>query len=117
MSSLSDDGGVRRRRVDPDGRRESRRRRRSAHEALGVELVRGVEAASALSAHEIDAAEVDVGGSHPAEPAVMVLVVIPVEESHAVIARVLDRSESVGVFGPVLDRLEVRLVHGLSSET
>ena len=66
MRSLSDGDVGRPGRVDPDGRWQGRRRRRSAHEALGAQLVRGVEAASALGAHEVDAAEVDVDRSHPA---------------------------------------------------
>jgi hypothetical protein len=51
----------------------------------------------------------DIGGGHHADSAVPVMVVVPVEESPAESAGVLDRPEALRKVGAVFDGLEVCL--------
>jgi hypothetical protein len=59
---------------------------------------------------------VEGGGRHQTDPGVSVVVVVPVEEGAAEVARLFDRAEPVRELGPVLECLEVGLRVGLSVE-
>jgi len=95
-------------RVDPGRARQFRRGGRLADEALGVGGVGGVQDLGALGPDGGGVSVVDVGGGVQAEPAVMMLVVVPAEESLAVRAGGLDRGEPGRERRPVLEGLELR---------
>ena len=71
---------------------------------------------AALVADGLGGAVVDVGGSVQAQPAVVMIVVIP-GEGLAVPAGGLDGVEAAGEVGPVLQGLELDSLNGLSSDT
>lgn len=58
-------------------------------------------------------AEVDVGRGEIPEPGMTVFLVVPGDEVDAEGAGVLDRAETIGEVGPVLERLEVGLGVGV----
>ena len=85
----------------------------SADEPLGVARVGSVEDAGAGGVQLLRLAVVDGARGHQPDPGVAMLVVVPVEEAAAGLARVLDRVEPIGELGPVLQGLEVRLRVGV----
>ena len=99
--------------VDPGGGGQVGRGRRPADEPFGVMRVSSVEHASAGGVEFGRASVVHGGRGHQPDPRVAVLVVVPVEEAPAELARLLDRVEPVRKLGPVLERLEVRLGVGV----
>ena len=73
-----------------------------ADEPFGVRPVCVGEHGGALVTDGLGGAVVDVGGSVQAQPAVVMIVVIPGEEGLAVAAGGLDGVEAAGEVGPVL---------------
>ncbi len=82
--------------------------RAAGGEAFGASGVGGVEDALSGGMESCRLAVVDGCRGHQADPGVVVLVVVPVEELAAEHSGVLDLVEMVGELGPVLERLEVR---------
>ena len=80
-----------------------------ADEALGVGLVGGVQDLGAPGPDGRGVAVVDVGGGVQAEPAVMMVVVVPGKEFLAVRPGRLDRGEPGREARPVFQGLELRL--------
>ena len=78
-----------------------------ADEPFGVRPVCVGEHGGALVTDGLGGAVVDVGGSVQAQPAVVMIVVIPGEEGLAVPAGGLDGVEAAGEVGPVLQGLEL----------
>src|ERR1039457_4518390 len=70
---------------------------------------RCIERDGALLGQRRSGAMVDGGGTHQADSAVAVFVVVPGEELLAVSAGVLDRAEAIGKVGSVLESFELRL--------
>jgi len=68
----------------------------AADEAFGMATPRGLERDRATLDDLLDAPEVHVDGSHHRDPGVAMLAVVPVEESLAVVARMLDRPAAIG---------------------
>ena len=95
--------------VDPGGSGENRRLRDDALKADGMGGERSIERDSALLGPCRSGAIVDCGRSHEADSAVTVFVVVPVEELLAVSASVLNRAETIGEVGSVLQGFELRL--------
>ena len=83
-------------RVDPGCAWQFRRGWRFADEAFGVGVVGGVQDLGAVGPDGCGLAVVDVGGGVQAEPAVMMLVVVPGEEVLAVRPGGFDRGEPGG---------------------
>jgi hypothetical protein len=102
--------------VDPGWAGQPGRRRRLAHEALGVGGVGAGQDHGPRLADPGSTAVVDVGGRVVADAGVTVLVVVPAKAAFAEGPRVLQRSEPFRELGPVLERLELGLRVGLSFE-
>ncbi len=75
--------------------------------------MRAIECSLSHGAHLFDPTEVHVGGRHPPEPTVVVLVVVAVKEWTAPAAAMLEASESTGEVGCVLGRLELSFGEGV----
>src|ERR1019366_6501192 len=99
--------------VDPDLVRWRRRDRTPSQEAFRVREERSVEDGGTALESLSREAVVHVVGCAEAKRAVVVLVVVPVEEGATMGAGVLDVHESLGDAGPVLERLEGRLREGV----
>ena len=90
---------------------------RLADEPFGVRPVCVGEHGGALVTDGLGGAVVDVGGSVQAQPAVVMIVVIPSEEGLAVPAGGLDRVEAAGKSGRYFRVLNWDSLNGLSSDT
>ena len=93
--------------VDPDFGGKWLRMRPSIGEAFGMKFEGRSKDAFPLLAAVGGSTEVDIGGGEETEGRVHVLFVVPADEVDAEGAGVLDRAESVGEIGPVLEGLEV----------
>ena len=69
----------------------------------------GIERDGALLGERRGGSVMDGGGRHQADPAVAMIMVVPVEELLAVSASVFDRAEAIGEVGSVLQGFELRL--------
>ena len=90
---------------------------RPVDEAGGVGCACVVEHLLALGDDGVGEPVVHLVGREKRERAVVVVVVVPAQQRPEGRARVLDTAEALGQLGAVLERLEVRLREGLSSET
>jgi hypothetical protein len=93
--------------VDPYLARRPLGDRSTAWEALGMSSMCVVENGLALDDALVNAVEVNIGWREHCDAAVVMLVVVPVEEVGAETARVFDFAEAIGEAGPVLECLEV----------
>src|SRR6202158_999713 len=82
--------------IDPSGGGQCGRLWGDALEADGMGSERGIEGDGALLGESRSGAVVDGGGSHKADTAVAMFVVVPMEEVPAVRTGVLDRAETIG---------------------
>ena len=97
----------------PDRGRQIRRLRSTLDEPLGMPRVGGVQDVLPLRPYGGRLADVDDGGRQEADRAMTMFVVVPGEEHLPERTAILDRAESLGKLGTVLERLEVRFREGV----
>jgi len=97
----------RRWRVEPGGGRFGRRYRRFVDEALRVVAERLIERELASSVDGIGLAVVYLVRSHQTDAAMVVILVVPIEETAAETSGVLDAAEALGQLRLVLECFEV----------
>jgi hypothetical protein len=85
----------------------------AVHEALGMGTVSVGEDGRAVGRPRVGEAVVDIVGRQHGEAAVMMVVVVPVDEVGAVMSRILGGTEAFGEAWAVLERLEVSLGEGV----
>ena len=100
-------GRMFRRRVDPHSGRQIGGEWPSVDEALRMRRVRERQDVLALRADRDGLAEVHDGGREKAQAAVTVLLVVPGKKDLPKRPTILDRSESLGKLGSVLERFEL----------
>src|SRR5665213_2071737 len=101
--------GFRRWRIDPGGGRFCRRYRRLVDEALRVVAERLIERELASGVDGIGLTVVHLVRSHQTDAAMVVILVVPIEEAAAEASGVLDAAEALGELRLVLECLEVAL--------
>lgn len=99
--------------VEPDSLGHLRRSGRLPHKALGMSLVGRRQDLLTVSRHLGGQAGMHVRRGQPADAAMPMLVVVPLEELLAERPRLLQRAEAPGETGPVLQRLELAFREGI----
>ena len=106
-------GWFRRRRIDPCGGWLGGRNGRFLDEALGVCTERLIERELARGVNGVDLAVMHLVRGHQTDPAMVMLLVVPVEEGSAEASGVLDTAEAFGKARLILQRLEVAFGEGV----
>ena len=99
---------IERRRIDPHRGRWRGRKWLASLETRGVCEEGSIQGVPALGEDGRDLAPMDLGGRAEADAAVVVLLVVPVEEAAQEAQAVLVRAEAIGKFRAVLQGLELR---------
>jgi len=100
-------------RIYPSGVGQYRRLRRLFHEALGIFRIDLLQGFLAVFADGRALSGMDLPGCHQADAAVMMFVVVPLEEPNAERARILNRAEPFRKGRAIFHRLELAFGIGI----